>query len=318
LWKFGLTGVHDFDHRTAFMALQMLDAGQKLKLRVTKSIPLDLLPQASALGLRTGFGSERLRVGSVKVFMDGALGPRTAAMFKPYQDEAENRGILNMDGEQFFEVGCQAAASGLSMTGHAIGDRALHEILDGFEQLRVYEREHNLPALRHRIEHVQILHPDDAKRLGQLGIVASMQPIHAISDMLAADKYWGERVNLAYSWRTQLDSGATLAFGSDAPVEVPNPFLGLRAAVTRRRPDGLPGPEGWHPEQRLSMREALEAYTVGAAYAAGLEDRLGRLSPGHYADLIVLEKDPFTCPSDDLLVMRSAATMLGGEWLWQA
>jgi predicted amidohydrolase YtcJ len=318
LWKFGLTGVHDFDYRTAFMALQSLDLSGRLKLRVTKSVPLDLLPHAHELGLRTGFGSEHLRIGSVKVFMDGALGPRTAAMIQPYLNEPENRGILNMDGEQFFEHSRQAAEVGLSMTAHAIGDRAMHEILDGYVQLRNYERERGLPALRHRIEHVQIIHPDDARRLGQLGIIASMQPIHATSDLYAAEKYWGERVNLAYAWRTQLEAGATLAFGSDAPVESPNPFWGLYAAVARRRLDGSTAPEGWHPEQRLTMREALEGYTLGAAYAAGLEDRLGRLSPGYYADLIVLEKNPFTCLREDLLTMRPLATMLGGEWLWQA
>ncbi len=317
LWKLGLTGAHDFDYRIAFMALQILDGNQRLKLRVTKSVPLDLLPHARALGLRTGFGSQHLRIGSVKVFMDGALGPRTAAMLKPYLNDPENRGILNMDGEQFFEIGRQAADVGLSMTGHAIGDRALHEILNGFEQLRAYESQRGLPALRHRIEHVQILHKDDASRLGKLGIIASMQPIHATSDMVAADKYWGERVELAYSWRTQLDSGAVLAFGSDAPVEAPNPFWGLHAAVTRRRSDGTPNPEGWHPEQRLSMREALGGYTTGAAYAAGLEDQIGRLLPGFFADLIVLEKDPFSCPVDDLLSLRTSATMLGGEWLWE-
>jgi predicted amidohydrolase YtcJ len=300
------------------MALQILDTAGRLKLRVTKSVPLDLLPHAHALGLRTGFGSQHLQIGSVKVFMDGALGPRTAAMLQPYLNEPENRGILNMDGEQFFEQSRQAADVGLSMTAHAIGDRAMHEILDGYEQLRNYERERGLPALRHRIEHVQIVHPDDALRLSKLGIIASMQPIHATSDMFAAEKYWGERVNLAYAWRTQLDAGATLAFGSDAPVEVPNPFLGLYAAVTRRRLDGQPGPLGWHPEQCLSMQEALSAYTTGAAYAAGREDQLGRLSPGHYADLIVLEQDPFICSPDDLLTMRSTATMLAGEWLWQA
>jgi predicted amidohydrolase YtcJ len=317
LWKFGLTGAHDFDYRPAFMALQILDNSGRLKFRVTKSVPLELLPHAHALGLRTGFGSEHLRIGSVKVFMDGALGPRTAAMFQPYLNEPENWGILNMDGEQFFEHSRQAADVGLSMTAHAIGDRAMHEILDGYEQLRRYEQERGLPVLRHRIEHVQIVHPDDARRLGKLGIIASMQPIHATSDMLAAEKYWGERATLAYAWRTQLDAGAILAFGSDAPVESPNPFWGLHAAVTRRRADGLPASEGWHPEQRLTLREALEGYTVGAAYAAGLENQLGRLSPGHYADLIVLENDPFTCLPDDLLTMQSTGTMLGGEWLWQ-
>ncbi len=318
LWQSGLTGVHDFDGRTSFMALQALDARGTLKLRALKSVPLELLPHARELGLRSGFGNDRLRIGSVKVFMDGALGPRTAAMFQPYLNQPENRGILNMDGEELSEHGRRAADVGLSMAVHAIGDRAVHEVLDGFEQLRAYEQERRLPALRHRIEHVQIIHPDDVSRLGKMGIIASMQPIHALSDMAAAERGWGERSRLAYAWRTQFDHGARLAFGSDAPVESPNPFAGLRAAITRRQPDGFPGPEGWYPEQRLSMQAALEGYTIGAAYAAGWEDRLGRLAPGYYADLIVVEKDPFICPPDDLLSLRSSATMLAGEWLWRA
>ncbi len=317
LWKLGLTGVHDFDRRTCFMALQQLRQDGRLKLRVVKNLPVELLPQASALGLRSGFGDDFLRIGSIKVFMDGALGPRTAAMFQPYLNEPSNRGILNIDGEEFFEHGRQAAESGLSMTVHAIGDRAVHEVLDGFEQLRSYERENRLPALRHRIEHVQIIHPDDAGRLGKLNIIASMQPIHATSDMFAAERYWGERTRLSYAWRTQLNHGAVLAFGSDAPVESPNPFWGLRAAVTRQRVDGAPAPEGWIPEEKLTMPEALAAYTTGPAYTAGWEDRLGRLSPGTLADLIVLENDPFTCHPDELTEMHSAATMVGGEWVYQ-
>jgi predicted amidohydrolase YtcJ len=317
LWKMGLTGVHDFDRRTCFMALQQLRLEGRLKLRVVKNLPVELLPEANAVGLRSGFGDDFLRIGSIKVFMDGALGPRTAAMFQPYLNEPENKGILNMDGEEFFEHGRQAAEVGLSMTVHAIGDRAVHEVLDGFEQLRRYEHDHRLPALRHRIEHVQIIHPDDAGRLGKLNIVASMQPIHATSDMFAASRYWGERSRLAYAWRTQLNNGAVLAFGSDAPVESPNPFWGLHAAVTRRRPDGAPNPEGWYPEEKLSMDEALAAYTTGPAYTAGWEDRLGRLSPGLLADLIVLEKDPFRCHPDELLTLDSSATMLGGEWVYQ-
>jgi hypothetical protein len=223
-----------------------------------------------------------------------------------------------MDGEELSEYGRRAADVGLSVAVHAIGDRAVHEALDGFEQLRAYEHEHHLPALRHRIEHVQIIHPADASRLGSLDIIASMQPIHALSDMVAAERYWGERARLSYAWHTQAEHGARLAFGSDAPVEPPNPFLGLRAAVTRRLPNGSPRPQGWYPEQRLSMQAALEGYTVGAAYAAGMEDRLGRLTPGYYADLIVVEKDPFICPPDDLLSLHASATMLAGEWLWQS
>ncbi|MBI5964862.1 MAG: amidohydrolase [Chloroflexi bacterium] len=315
LWKMGLTGIHDFDRRQAFMALQQLNTQGKLKLRVNKNIPLDSLDHAHELGLRTGFGDDWLWIGSVKGFMDGALGPHTAAMFQPYLGDEENRGILNMDGEELFEHCRRAADVGLSMTVHAIGDRANHEVLDAYEQLRKYETEKGLPHLRHRIEHVQVLHPDDAPRLAQLNVVASMQPIHAPSDMLAADRFWGERSALAYAWRTQLNHGAPLAFGSDAPVESPNPFFGLHAAVTRRRADGSPSADGWYPEQKLTLAEALSAYTVGAAYAANAEHRLGKLAENYLADLIVLEQDIFSINPDDLLTISAASTMINGEWV---
>ncbi|HSL45994.1 MAG TPA: amidohydrolase [Anaerolineales bacterium] len=316
LWKMGLTGLHDFDRRDSFMALQQLHAQGRLKMRVLKNLPVELLDQAYELGLRAGFGDDWLRIGSIKVFMDGALGPHTAAMFQPYIGEDDNRGILNMDGEELFEHGRKAAQVGLGLTVHAIGDRANHEVLDAYEQLRTYEKENHLPALRHRIEHVQVIHPDDAARLGQLNVIASMQPIHATSDMLMADAFWGERSRLAYAWKTQLENGARLALGSDAPVESPNPFLGLHAAVTRRRADGSPSVEGWYPEQKLTMDEAWEGFTLGPAYASNMENRLGRLAPNYLADLIVLDADPFTCDADDLLTMQSSATMVGGEWVY--
>jgi predicted amidohydrolase YtcJ len=319
LWRMGLTGVHDFDRRDSFMALQQLHVQHRLKLRVLKNLPVELLDQAHALGLRGGFGDDMLRIGNVKVFMDGALGPHTAAMFQPYIGEDENRGILNMDGEELFEHGRKAAQVGLGLTVHAIGDRANHEVLEAYEQLRAHERENHLPALRHRIEHVQVIHPDDAARLGQLNIVASMQPIHATSDMLMADQFWGpERSRLAYALKTQLDFGAPLALGSDAPVESPNPFLGLHAAVTRRRADGSPSAEGWYPEQKLSLAEAWAGFTLGAAYAAYMEDRLGRIAPNFLADLIVLDaaQDPFACDPNDLLTLESSATMISGEWVY--
>ncbi len=315
LWKMGLTGIHDFDRRDSFMALQQLHARGKLKLRVNKNIPVESADHANALGLRTGFGDDWLWIGSVKAFMDGALGPRTAAMFQPYLSEPANFGILNMDGEELFEHCRRAADVGLSMTVHAIGDRANHEVLNAYQQLRAYEKEKGLPHLRHRIEHVQIIHPDDAPRLAQLKIVASMQPIHAPSDMPAADRFWGERSANAYAWRTQLKHGATLAFGSDAPVESPNPFLGLHAAVTRRRADGSPSADGWYPEQKLTLAEALSAYTLGAAYAANAENRLGKLAQGYLADLIVLEQDIFSMDPGSLLTIEAKSTMINGEWV---
>jgi predicted amidohydrolase YtcJ len=317
LWQYGITGVHDYDRSQCFAALQILQQQQKLRLRVVKSIPLDDLPHAAGLGLRTGFGNDMLRIGSVKLFADGALGPKTAAMLQPYEGETDNTGILLLDNEQIFEHGQQAAANGLSMAIHAIGDRANHEVLLAYAQLRSYEREKGLPPLRHRIEHVQVLHPDDYGQLAALGVIASVQPIHATSDMLTADRFWGERSAGAYAFRTLLDGGTQICFGSDAPVESPNPFLGLHAAVTRQRVNGSPQDGGWYPRQRLSLEEALHGFTTGPAYAAGLEQQSGRLAPGYFADLIVLDTDPFTIPADSLHQVKPAATMLAGEWVWQ-
>jgi predicted amidohydrolase YtcJ len=315
LWRMGITSIHDFDRRESFMALQSLRAANKLKLRVCKNIPVESVQQANALGLRTGFGDEWLWIGSVKAFMDGALGPRTAAMLEPYEGEPHNKGILNMDGEELFEHCRKAADVGLSMTVHAIGDKANHEVLNAFEQLRAYEKENGLPHLRHRIEHVQVIHPDDAPRLAKLNVIASMQPIHATSDMHAADRFWGERSKLAYAWRTQLDFGAPLAFGSDAPVESPNPFWGIYAAVTRKRADASDSAASWYPEQALTLAEAFSAYTLGAAYAANAEDRLGKLAENYHADLIVLDTDPFEIAPADLLTITADSVMINGEWV---
>jgi predicted amidohydrolase YtcJ len=318
LARMGLTGLHDFDRRRCFVALQTLHERGEQVLRVVKSIPLEDLPHATALGLRSGFGDDFLCIGGIKAFADGALGPRTAAMLRPYEGEPDNTGMLFLDAEAMFEYGRLAVDNGFSLAVHAIGDRANHEVLNAFSQLRKYERDRFGRAnLRHRIEHVQLIHPDDAGRLGALGIVASMQPIHAPSDMLMADRYWGERAEWSYAWRTQLDHAARLAFGSDAPVESPNPFWGLHAAVTRRRLDGSPGPRGWHPDQRLSIQEALRGFTAGPAYVAYLDDRLGKLAPGYLADLLILDRDPFTCEPDTIKNIHPVATMVGGNWIYR-
>ncbi|MCJ7625092.1 MAG: amidohydrolase, partial [Anaerolineaceae bacterium] len=318
LWQLGLTGLHDFDGPILFSALQLLNNDARLKLRVLKSIPLRMMPKAIELGLRTGFGNGFLKIGSIKVFSDGALGPQTAAMIEPFENTDGEHGILLMNCEQFFEYGKKAAMNGLSLAVHAIGDLANREVLDGFEKIRSFENEHNLPRLRHRIEHVQLLHPDDQNRLSELGIIASMQPIHTTSDIMIADKFWGERSKGAYIFRTLKENGTRLAFGSDAPVETPNPFVGLHAAVTRRRADGTPGPDGWHPEQRIDLKSALSNFTIGAAFASHSENKLGMLAPGFYADLIVLAYDPFSVPQSELKDFSPEATMVAGEWVWQA
>jgi hypothetical protein len=297
----------------------MLHQAGDLKLRVTKSLPIEILPQVVEIGLRSGFGDDFLRIGSIKAFSDGALGPRTAAMLQPYEGEPDNRGIAMLDAEEIYERGKLAVENGLSLAIHAIGDRANHEVLDAYAQLRQLEHD-KMPApigrLRHRIEHVQIIHPDDVSRLAQLGVIASMQPIHAVSDFPMADRYWGARSAYAYAWRTILNYGTSMAFGSDAPVESPNPFWGLHAAVTRRRSDGSPGPDGWYPTQRLTLSEALHGFTIGAAYATGMENRLGKLAPGYLADLLILDTDLINCPVDQIRDIRPLATMIAGEWVY--
>jgi predicted amidohydrolase YtcJ len=317
LWKFGLTGVHDFDRELCFSALQLLHNRGELGLRVLKSFALEDLSHVISNGLKSGHGDDILRFGSLKLFADGALGPHTAAMLSPFVDENENYGILKLDKEKFFEYGSQAVDNGISLAVHAIGDRANHEVLKGFSDLRKYEKMKRYPLLRHRIEHVQLLHPADSKRLAELDLIASMQPIHATSDMEKADKSWGDRCGDAYAWKTQLGNGTRLVFGSDAPVESPNPFRGLYAAVTRRREDGSPGEAGWYPEQRMTISEALHAYTDNPAYAAGMENRLGKIKAGFLADLVVLEKNPFECHPSELFKLRPLATMVAGNWVWE-
>lgn len=319
----GLTGVHDFDGALAFQAYQVLHEAGELDFRIVKNIPVELLDHAVALGLRWGFGDELLRIGGVKIFADGALGPRTAWMVEPYEGEPDNYGICTCDPEQMMEWVSRASAAGLPSTVHAIGDRAVHAVLDVYAAVREEEAARGVrPAqMRHRIEHVQIIHPDDAGRLGALGVVASMQPNHAPSDMEMADRYWGDRADYSYNWRLQLDAGAPLALGSDAPIEPIEPLPNIQAAVTRRRLDGSPGPEGWRSgaggRGRLSVEEAVRGFTLGAAYAAGVEDRLGRLAPGYLADLVVLGRDIYHCDPMTIAETPVLATMVNGLWVYQ-
>ncbi|MFQ6100101.1 MAG: amidohydrolase [Anaerolineae bacterium] len=316
-WRVGLTCIHDVDGPPAFTAYQRLHARSELGLRVVKYIPADALDCALEIGLRAGLGDDWLRLGGIKVFVDGALGPRTAAMLAPYEGQPENVGISTIDEDTLRELVRQAGAGGLPLAVHAIGDRANRMVLDVLadEGERCRGRACPCPN-RHRIEHVQLLHPDDVPRLAALGVVASMQPIHATQDYEMADRYWGDRCATAYAWRSLLEAGTVLAFGSDCPVEDLNPFVGIHAAVTRCRADGSPGPQGWYPQQRLTVEEAAHAYTLGAAQAVGLEDRMGSLSPGKLADLVVLDQDIFTCDPMAIVETQVMATMIGGRLVY--
>jgi predicted amidohydrolase YtcJ len=316
LWELGLTAVHDFDGPTCFRALQSLKDQGRLGIRVLKSIPLEGLDAAVAAGLRSGLGDEWLWIGAIKVFADGALGPRTAAMLSPYEGEPQNLGRCLHDHESLSEIGRRAFSAGFALAVHAIGDRANREALAAFEALHL-DPSVAPPRIPNRLEHVQLLHPDDVPALARLGLVASMQPIHAISDMRAADRFWGARTRTSYAWRSLESAGTALAFGSDAPVESPNPFWGLHAAVTRRSREGLPS-GGWIPEERLSRESALRAYTAAPAAVAGRSGRQGILRPGAHADLILLDEDPLTCPEDHLHALRPRGTMVDGKWRYRS
>jgi predicted amidohydrolase YtcJ len=305
----GLTGIHCFDRPEAFAAYQILRQRGELALRVVKSIPRDNLSKAMEVGLRSGFGDDWLRIGSIKMFADGALGPQTASMLEPFEGSS-GVGIITLSEAEMADSVRRANGAGLSCAIHAIGDRACRTVLDVYEEV-------GARGLRNRIEHVQLLHPQDYDRLGKLGVIASMQPTHATSDMLIADKYWGRRSAGAYAWRTQLNAGAVLAFGSDCPVEKIDPLMGIHSAVTRRRADGSPGLDGWHPEQRLTVEEAVRGFTWGAAYAAGLEDRLGSVTPGKLADFTVLDRDIFEVVPMEILNARVEATIIGGRFVWR-
>ena len=310
----GITMIHDFDDPSCLVALQLLRDQGRLGLRALKHINLNWLDAALESGIRSGFGDDWIRFGALKLFADGALGPKTALMFEPYIGEPENYGMALVDKEEMVEHVSRASALGLSSTIHAIGDKAVHDVLDVYESVRREEqaRGEARTSRRHRIEHVQIIHPGDADRLADLDIIASMQPIHATSDMTTADRYWGDRTAYAYNPRLQLDQGARIAFGSDAPVEPFNPWLGIHAAVTRQR-NGQP-PDGWRPEARLGLHEALLGFTQGPAYAAGMEDRLGRLAPGYLADMIVVDCDPYGLPPEELATVKVLGAIVDGKW----
>lgn len=324
LMGMGLTGFHDCEGPDAFSAFQALDASGELSLRVVILLAYNGLAEAIKLGLRTGFGSERLRIGPVKIFSDGSLGSMTAEMLEPFEGHPDNKGIGTIPQDELEDAIIRAAEAGIPSAVHAIGDAANRRVLDAFEKAREQEKLRyggsgvgrygaDPRSLIHRIEHAQLVDPDDIPRFGRLGVVASMQPIHATSDMHAADRLWGNRARYSYAWRSLWNAGALVAFGSDAPVETPNPFAGIHAAVTRQDADDMPE-AGWYPEERLTVEEAVRAYTVNAAQSAPyLPGVTGTLSPGSVADLLLLDRDIFTVNPSEIKDARPVATLVGGE-----
>ncbi|NOZ51018.1 MAG: amidohydrolase [Chloroflexi bacterium] len=323
LQRWGIVAVHDQrmkDHShegpQALRLYTRLRQQNRLPLRISCNIEAAHMDHLIALGLQSGFGDEWLRIGHIKLFADGSLGAQTAWMLAPYANDPANRGMFLTDPAHMAAVIRRAHRHGLAVSVHAIGDGANREVLDIFTEVQT-AGSHYPPLIPHRIEHVQALHPHDQPRLGALHITASMQPIHCPDDITNADRLWGQRSQNAFVFRTLLDSGATLAFGSDAPVASANPWWGIHAAVTRQRLDGSPI-GGWHPQQRLTVAEAIAAYTLGAATAIGRQQQQGRLAPGYLADLIVLDTDLFRCDPAQIPHTNVLLTMINGRIVYRA
>ncbi|MBQ1072760.1 amidohydrolase [Micromonospora sp. C31] len=317
----GLTSIHDLDGQDCRAAYETLYARGELPLRVHKSIPSTALDEVIDRGWATGDGDRWLSTGPVKIFTDGALGSHTCLMTEPYEGEPHNHGIAVTPAEEFERLVAKAAGAGIAVAAHAIGDAANEMVLRAYARWQESARTDPTVAgavrrLRHRIEHTQHLRPVDVPLLARLGVTASMQPTHCTSDIPLTSRMLAGRDLASYAWRSLLDAGATVAFGSDAPVEDPDPFFGIHAAVTRQQPDGTP-PGGVDPHERVDLDTALRCFTEAGAYASYEEHLKGRLTPGMLADFIALPTDPYQVEPAALRDLTVALTVVGGVVRWQ-
>jgi predicted amidohydrolase YtcJ len=311
--RVGLTGVHDAGTGIeAFRLMKQFADEGKLTSRIYGMISGtgEVFDELSTGGPVSGYADDRLHLRSVKLYSDGALGSRGAALIEEYSDDPGNRGLLFNNTDEFTEMIEKAAIKGYQVGVHAIGDRGNRTVLDAFENVR---RIHGEKGLRHRIEHSQVVNLEDIPRFAELDIIASMQPTHATSDMnMAEDRVGPVRIKGAYAWRTFLDQGTVIAAGSDFPVELTNPFHGLYSAVARADQNGNPE-GGWYPGQALTREEALHGFTLGAAWAGHMEDVTGSLERGKWADFILIDRDYFTIPEQEIWQIEVIETWLAGE-----
>lgn len=317
--EYGLVGVHDAGLGPAALAsLEDLAVEDELPLRVYGMLSQEAATdEVLAAGPRVGLHGGRLTVRAIKCFVDGALGSRGAWLLEPYADRPDARGLPQLPQEDLQALLTRATERGFQVCVHAIGDAGVRRVLDAVERVAGELGVDRVRAARPRIEHAQVIHPDDMARFAALGVVPSMQPTHATSDMPWAEARLGpERVKGAYAWRTLLDAGVpAIALGSDFPVEGVSPLWGLHAAVTRLDAQGGSphGEGGWFPDQRLGREEALLGFTRWACVGAFLEEQTGRLSPGRWADLAVFDADLLTCPPARLRDLRARLTIVGGR-----
>ncbi len=321
LQSMGITGIHEIEDNDAFRLLQQLRDEGVLRTRVQMILPRSVLPELRAVGLQTGFGDDMLRLGGIKIFADGTLGSQTAAMLDGFEGNPDNRGILALPEQEMRETVSAAADMGISIAIHAIGDRAARVALNSIELAQRQlagagsDAQARTAKLRYRLEHVQLIAPEDLQRMQRMGVIASVQPFHAVADRDLAERYWGKRHRRAYAYRTMQQMGIPLALGSDAPVETFDPLRILYAATMRNDTETRQRPP-WLPNQALPVAQALWAYTLGAAYAGGEEDSKGSLTPGKLGDAVVLREDILSTPQEKMPENGVQATILGGNVMY--
>jgi hypothetical protein len=316
LHRRGVTGIHDVrlmadkDGARAFQTFQKLDHDDRLDLRCWVTLPGHDLDNIIGLGLRTGFGNDRLRVGHIKFFSDGGMGARTAWLIDPYLDAERGMPLIDMD--ILAQDIDKADNAGLSVMVHAVGDRANRELInifEGVESRRTFSGSPS-PAISHRIEHVQMLRPEDADRLRNLNLALCVAPANMLLDMNLIDLALGEKGKWTYALRQLMDTGASVMFSSDCPVCDPDPLLGIHAAVNRQRTDGTPA-GGWYPDSRVTVAEALKAYTFTPAAVHNAGD-IGTIAPDKRADLVALSKNILEIPPSQLSEIRVDMTLFDG------
>ena len=315
LQRSGITTIHDIEGELSLNLFQELRDEGKLGVRVQMILPRQMLPQLRTLGINNA-ENDLLRLGGIKIFADGTLGSQTAAMLESFEGNPGNYGILAIPEQEMMDTVSDATEMGLTIAIHAIGDRAARVALNSIERAQQLLADEGTPSdpasgLRYRLEHVQLITPEDLERMRRLNVIASVQPFHAVADRDIAERYWGKRHRRAFAYRTMRDLGIPLALGSDAPVEIFDPLRILYAATVRRDPT-KPRPP-WLPDQALSVVDALWGYTMGAAYAGAEEQRKGSLTVGKLGDAVVLREDIINVPQDKMNENGVQATILAGK-----
>jgi len=316
--RFGITGIHDNAPAEDIVMFQEFRERGELTLRINTlvrgwEVPQPFLEPMIAIGARTGFGDDWIKLGALKISLDGTLGSRTAAMLSPYSDDMDNTGVFRISQAELDPIVERAHRHHIQIALHAIGDAACNMALDSIERAT---KAHPWSDHRHRIEHEQVITDYDMRRFAELGVIASLQPVHAITDLNWVESRVGpERMAGSYAWQSFLKLGTRICIGTDWPVETLDPRVGLYEAVTRKDLDGNP-PSGRQPDEALTIEQTLQGYTLDAAYAEFAETKKGSIEPGKYADLAILDRDPMAIDPMELLSLEVLGTIVEGRQVY--